>query len=66
MDPATGGLQLKSALFAFHRLCGSHNGKSMAATVIHLLDCADTTATVCESSLLSNYCDLITIPQVGH
>jgi hypothetical protein len=45
-DRITSGLQLKGALLAFHRLRGGHDGKSMAATVIELLDRAGVTANV--------------------
>ena len=45
-DPVAGGLQLKSALLAFHHLCGGHDGKSMAATILELLDQAGITANV--------------------
>ena len=39
-DPMMIGLQLKSALLVFHHLHGGHDGKSMAAIVIHFLDWA--------------------------
>jgi len=42
----TSVLQLKTALIAFHRLCQNHTGKSMARTVMHLLDRADVTVKV--------------------
>jgi hypothetical protein len=43
----TGSLLLKAALIAFHRLRGTHDGKTMAATVLRLLDRANITANVC-------------------
>jgi len=39
-------LQLKTALIAFHHLCRNHTGKSLARTVIHLLDRAGVTTKV--------------------
>jgi hypothetical protein len=39
-------LQLKAALIAFHRLRGSHDGKTLAKTVVELLDRADITVKV--------------------
>jgi hypothetical protein len=37
-DATTASLQLKCALIAFHRICGSHDGKNMAEITIQLLD----------------------------
>jgi hypothetical protein len=45
-DKATQRLELKRALLAFHRLHGSHDGKSMAEAALHLLDRAGITAKV--------------------
>jgi hypothetical protein len=42
----TGGFLLKAALLAFHWLHGTRDGKSMAETVIRLLDCANITTNV--------------------
>jgi len=42
----TSVLQLKMVLIAFHRLRQNHTGKSMARTVMHLLDRADVTVKV--------------------
>ena len=39
-------LQLKTALVAFHRLRHNHTGKSLARTVMHLLDRAGVTVKV--------------------
>jgi hypothetical protein len=36
-------LDFKNALIAFHRLVGSHDGKNMAETVLHVLDRAGIT-----------------------
>jgi hypothetical protein len=44
--PGTSALQLKTALIAFHRLCGSHSGRLLAKTVMRLLDRAGITAKV--------------------
>ena len=42
----TKSLQSKIALIAFHRLQGGHNGKSLANTVLQLLDRAGITLKV--------------------
>lgn len=42
----TKALHLKCALIAFHRLRKQHTGKSLARTVLHLLDRADITLKV--------------------
>ena len=42
----TGTLSLKGALIAFHRMRRDHSGKSLARTVLHLLDRADVTLKV--------------------
>jgi len=47
-------LQLKMALIAFHCLCQNHTDKSMARTVMHLLDRADITVKVRQLSSYSN------------
>jgi len=47
-------LQLKTALIAFHRLHKNYTGKSMARTVMHLLDRADIMVKVRQ---LSSYCN---------
>jgi len=47
-------LQLKTALIAFHRLRQNHTGKSMARTVMHLLDRADITVKVRQLSSYGN------------
>lgn len=39
-------LQLKTALIAFHRLRGGHDGKTLAKTVVELLDRAGITVKV--------------------
>src|SRR6202451_4503075 len=67
-EAASGSLQLKAALIAFHRLCGTHDGKNMAETALQLLDRADVTANVCAFDVVSwpsNHCKLMTKPQVG-
>jgi hypothetical protein len=40
------GLQLKTALIAFHRLEGRHDGKTLAEVVLQLLDRAQITVKV--------------------
>jgi hypothetical protein len=45
-DATTGCLTLRAALLAFHRLYGTHDGKSMAEAIIGLLDRANITAKV--------------------
>ncbi|KAH7904065.1 hypothetical protein BJ138DRAFT_1019655, partial [Hygrophoropsis aurantiaca] len=45
-DPITGTLTLRSALIAFHRLRGNHTGKSIAKTIVYLLDRAGVTTKV--------------------
>jgi hypothetical protein len=40
-------LQLKTALIVFHNLCGKHNGKTLAETVVKLLDRAQIMVKVC-------------------
>ncbi|KAF8833284.1 hypothetical protein BDN67DRAFT_917317, partial [Paxillus ammoniavirescens] len=45
-EPSTSTLKLKSVLLAFHRICGNHSGKSLAKTILYLLDCAKTIAKV--------------------
>jgi len=47
-------LQLKTVLIAFHRLCQNHTGKSMARTIMHLLDRADITVKVRQLSSYGN------------
>jgi hypothetical protein len=47
-------LQLKTALITFHRLRQNHTGKSMARTVMHLLDRADITVKVRQLSSYGN------------
>ena len=42
----TTALQLKTALIAFHRLRGRHDGKTLAETVLRLLDKAQVTVKV--------------------
>ena len=42
----TSPLQMKTALIAFHRIHGSHDGKSLASTVLALLDRAEVTVKV--------------------
>ncbi|KIK23198.1 hypothetical protein PISMIDRAFT_101015, partial [Pisolithus microcarpus 441] len=37
-EAGTGSLRLRSALLAFHQICGSHTGKSLAKTILYLLD----------------------------
>jgi len=37
-EKSTNGLQLRSALIAFHCLQGSHNRARLAQVVLHLLD----------------------------
>jgi hypothetical protein len=46
-DATTGSLLLKAALIMFHHLQGTHNSKTMAATVLRLIDHANITANVC-------------------
>ncbi|KAF8835924.1 hypothetical protein BDN67DRAFT_912139, partial [Paxillus ammoniavirescens] len=45
-EPNTGTLKLKSVLLAFHRIHGNHSGKSLAKTILYLLDHAKTTVKV--------------------
>lgn len=45
-EAGTNNLSLRAALLAFHRLRGSHTGKSMARTAMHLLDRAGITGQV--------------------
>jgi hypothetical protein len=42
----TSTLQFKSALIAFHHLHQNHSGKTIARTIIHLLDRAKVTVKV--------------------
>jgi hypothetical protein len=42
----TSTLQFKSALIAFHRLRQNHSGKTIARTIVHLLDRAEVTVKV--------------------
>ena len=42
----TGALKLKAALIAFHRVCGGHDGLSLAGVVLGLLDRAGVTMKV--------------------
>jgi hypothetical protein len=42
----TSSLELKTALIAFHRLRGRHDGKTLAETVLRLLDRAQITVKV--------------------
>jgi hypothetical protein len=44
-------LQLKHALIAFHRMCGGHDGKSMAELGMAMVDRAGITANVSELTL---------------
>ncbi|KIK75017.1 hypothetical protein PAXRUDRAFT_41302, partial [Paxillus rubicundulus Ve08.2h10] len=37
-EPSTGTLKLKSVLLEFHRICRNHLGKSLAKTILYLLD----------------------------
>ncbi|KAI5991337.1 hypothetical protein EDC04DRAFT_2911577 [Pisolithus marmoratus] len=43
-EAGTGLLRLRSALLAFHQIHGSHTGKSLAKTILYLLDCTKITA----------------------
>jgi hypothetical protein len=43
----TTALQLKTALIAFHNLCGKHDGKTLAETIVKLLDRAQITVKLC-------------------
>jgi hypothetical protein len=49
----TTSLQLKQALIAFHRLRGSHDGKSMAQAAIQMLDRAGITANASDQNSTS-------------
>ena len=49
-EATTGSHQLKCVLMAFHRICGSQDGKNMAEITIQLLDRANIAANVCISS----------------
>ena len=42
----TGALELKTALIAFHRLLGRHDGRSLASIILELLDRAGVTGKV--------------------
>lgn len=53
----TSALQLKSALIAFHKLRGSHSGKSLSKTVMHLLDRAGITVKVRQIFFDSDHID---------
>jgi hypothetical protein len=46
MIDGTTALQFQASLIAFHRLSGTHDGESLAATVLQLLDRARLTAKV--------------------
>ena len=46
MIHGTTALELKAALIAFHRLCGDHDGESLAEVVLQLLDRAGITLKV--------------------
>jgi hypothetical protein len=62
-------LQLKAALIAFHRLRGSHDGKTLAKTIVELLDRADITVQVStvNGQLSFVYPKSLSFPfQVGH
>ena len=48
-----GGFQYNSALLAFHRIRGSHNGERLARIVLHLLDRVDVTVKVCFHPLIN-------------
>ena len=37
-DSKTASLSLRSALIAFHHLCGNHTGESLGRTILYLLD----------------------------
>lgn len=64
-DKVTHRLELKRALIVFHRLCGGHNGKSIADAAIRLLDRAGITAQV-HIFLIFNIEGLMRICQSGH
>ena len=57
-------LQLKAALIAFHRLRGSHDGKTLARTVVELLDRAGITVKVSrlDGQLSSIYPNIFSFP----
>jgi hypothetical protein len=42
----TTSLQLKVALIVFHRLCGNHDGETLATAVLQLLDRAGITVKI--------------------
>jgi hypothetical protein len=48
-------LQLKGALIAFHRLRGRHDGKTLAKTVVELLDRAGVTVKVSTLNVQVNF-----------
>jgi hypothetical protein len=50
-DSGTKALKLQSTLLAFHRIHGSHTGRSLAKTIMYLLDRAGITANVNANSI---------------
>jgi hypothetical protein len=58
-------LQLKSALIAFHQLRENHSGKTIARTVVHLLDRAEVTLKVRRCFVIP-VIDVHSFTQVGH
>jgi hypothetical protein len=51
----TTSLQMKAALIVFHRLCGNHDGETLATAVLQLLDRAGITGKVCDYVFLASY-----------
>ena len=51
----TRSLELKAALIAFHRITGNHTGKSLARTVLYLLNWAGITVKVRIRSMNHGY-----------
>lgn len=62
----TSALQLKASLIAFHRLHGSHDGESLAGTVLKLLDRAGITVKVRLLCLSGKHCISEVFLKVGH
>jgi hypothetical protein len=61
----TTALQLKTALITFHNLCGKHDSKTLAKTVMKLLDRAQIMVKVCFMQQRSQSCSDISL-NVGH
>jgi hypothetical protein len=62
----TSALQLETALIVFHRLHGRHNGKTLAETIVKLLNQAQITVKVSYYMTQQSQCTLLTFLKVGH